>query len=143
VAGAFVASGDLDASEALGMPAILAGAGTLLVSGDFTGSGGRAPGLERLGRDAFGSGERACAVFSEPLHGANRKRLRGRSPPSQFASDGPTKSATASAMPVPNAMRNHRTLKMLGWRRIRCDTSGLTRLILEFPKYDRMLAGQC
>ena len=39
--------------------------------------------------------------------------------------------------------RNQSTLKMLGWRRMRCDTSDLTRLIREFPKYDRMLAGQC
>jgi hypothetical protein len=85
----------------------------------------------------------ARAVFSEAPHGTRRNRLRGRSPPNQLATEGPTKSARTRATPTPSAIRNHRTLKMLGWRRIRCDTSDFTRLMLEFPKYDTMLAGQC
>jgi hypothetical protein len=107
------------------------------------GEGGNAPGLERLGRDGADSDGRDWTVFSDPPHGTSRNRLRGRSPPNQLATDGPTRSARASTTPTPSAIRNQRTLKMLGWRRIRWDTSVLTRLILEFPKYGRMLAGQC
>jgi len=121
----------------------LVGAFEAGAEGALPASGGRAPGLERLGRVIVGSDGRACAVFSGPPQGASRNRLFGRSPPNHPATEGPTKSAMARTTPAPSAMRNHRTLKMLGWRRIRCETSGLTRLILEFPKYDRMLAGQC
>ena len=101
------------------------------------------PGLVRLGCAGTGSGARGCAVFSDVLHGKRRKRLRGRSLPNQLATEGPTRSARTRATPTPSAMRNQRALKMLGGRRIRCDTFDLTRLILEFPKYNRMLAGQC
>jgi hypothetical protein len=96
--------------------------------------------LERLG---VGGTVWGCAVLAGALHGTRRNKLRGRSLPNQPATDGPTRSTITRAMPTPNAMRNQRTLKMLGCRRIRCDTSDLTRLMLEFPKYDRMLAGQC
>jgi hypothetical protein len=100
----------------------------------------------RLGRELTGSGARDCAVFSDfsgALQGARRNRLRGRSPPNQPATEGPIKSASTRATPTPSAIRNQRTPKMLGCRRMRCDTSDLTRLMLEFPKYGEMLAGQC
>ncbi|HEY7602233.1 MAG TPA: hypothetical protein VIB60_06995 [Methylomirabilota bacterium] len=100
-------------------------------------AGLEAPGFSRM------PGGRDGGAFSAVLHGARRNRLRGRSLPNHPAIHGPTRSASTSATPTPRHTRNHRALKMLGWRRTRCDTSDLMRLILEFPKYDRILAGQC
>jgi hypothetical protein len=88
------------------------------------------------------AGERSCEVLTSELQGASRNRLRGKSPPSHPATHGPIRSTSATATPAPRQIRNQRAPKMLGWRRMRCDTSDLTRLILEFPKYDRILAGQ-
>jgi hypothetical protein len=119
--------------------ALLAGAAAV----PRAGPDGAGVGLAGLSRGVAGPGARGCAAFSDVLHGTRRKRLRGRSLPNQLATEGPTRSARTRVTPTPSAMRNQRTLKMLGWRRMRCDTSGLTRLMLEFPKYDRMLAGQC
>jgi hypothetical protein len=111
------------------------------------GRGALVDGTDTLGvlsRGVTGSGGReGWTVLLEPAHGAKEKRPRGRSLPNQPATDGPTSRRRTSAMPTPSAMRTQRTLKMLGRRRMRCDTSDLTRLILEFPKYGRMLASQC
>jgi hypothetical protein len=96
-----------------------------------------------LSRGVTGSGGRDWTVLVDLLHGTKDDRLRGNSPPNQLATEGPTSSPRTSRRPTPSAIRNHRALKMLGRRRMRCDTSDLTRLILEFPKYGRMLASQC
>jgi hypothetical protein len=108
-----------------GRGALVDGAGALgVLSRGVTGSGGR---------DGW-------TVLLGPPHGTKEKRLRGRSLPNHPTTDGPTSRTRTSATPTPSAMRTQRTLKMLGRRRMRCDTSDLTRLILEFPKYGRMLA---
>jgi hypothetical protein len=86
------------------------------------GPNGDGTGLVRLGREVTGSDARDCAVFSDfsgAPHGARRNRLRGRSLPNQPATEGPIKSASTRATPTPSAIRNQRTLKMLGWRRMR------------------------
>jgi hypothetical protein len=106
------------------------------VPGAAGGPGDDATGLESPG---FG----VSLVPTAVLHGARRNRLRGRSLPNQPATHGPIRSTTTTATPAPRQMRNQRALKMLGGRRMRRDPSDLTRLMLEFPKYDRMLAGQC
>jgi hypothetical protein len=82
-------------------------------------------------------------AFSAVPHGARMNRLRGRSLPNHPAIHGPTRSASTSATPAPRNTRNQRAVKMLGWRRTRCETSDLMRLMLEFPKYYKILAGQC
>jgi hypothetical protein len=89
-----------------------------------------------------GGDERVWDVRLSERHGARRNRLRGKSPPNHPATHGPTRSASTTITPAPRHSRNQPALKMLGWRRMRCDTSDLTRLILEFPKYDRILDGQ-
>jgi hypothetical protein len=106
------------------------------------GVGDDATGLAGRGFSAPGDG-RGDGAFSAVLHGARRNRLRGRSLPNHPATHGPTSSASTSATPAPRNTRNQRAAKMLGWRRTRCDTSDLMRLMLEFPKYYRILAGQC
>src|SRR5262249_11681123 len=89
-----------------------------------------------LSRGATGPGGRDWTVLLGPPHGPKRA-------PSHVATDGPARSSRATTTPAPSAMRNHRAVKMLVRRRMRCDTSDLTRLILEFPKYGRMLGSRC
>jgi hypothetical protein len=130
-----------------GGPAAAGGeAGAVLVADAVPrGAAGIGDGVTGLAGRGFSAtaGGRGGGAFSAVLHGARRNRLRGRSLPNHPAIHGPTRSASTSATPTPRNTRNHRAAKMLGWRRTRCDTSDLMRLMLDFPKYYRILDGQC